>query len=106
MTARTRLGIVGALVAGVALCMALTSAGEAPLLLAQLSPAIFMLSVLLLGRYPGEWRLIGGSRGRRVRRVRRSAVAPATGVVRLVRGGELIGRALAGRAPPAWLCMG
>jgi len=105
MTGRTRAGVLAALVVTLAVGVTLSRTGDALLMLVQLSPAIVLLSVLLLGGYPGERWLVVGSPGRRIACARGPASAPATGFVRPVRGGELIGRALAGRAPPARLCI-
>ncbi|MSW50456.1 MAG: hypothetical protein F2817_06155, partial [Actinobacteria bacterium] len=68
-----------------------------------LAPALLLIAVLLLGRYPGEATL---SRLRRGRRPRRRAL-PRThlGVARRAvavppRGGRLIGAGVASRPPP------
>ncbi len=65
-------------------------------------PALALRGALLLGRYPGERLILAAARSRR--RLRRAArlmprrapidQAPAP------RGGDLLARALAGRAPP------
>jgi hypothetical protein len=66
-------------------------------------PAFALLALLLLGRYPGEKLII--TLAARVRRRRRSAarLAPRRAPLDSTptpRGGDLLARALAGRAPP------
>ncbi len=67
-------------------------------------PAFALLVALLLGRYPGE-RLILAAAARSRRPRPRRAVRSAPGRAPLdrsptLRGGDLLARALAGRAPP------
>jgi hypothetical protein len=66
-------------------------------------PALALLAALLLGRYPGE-RLILAAAARSRRRRRRAAHTapgrPFLASIATPRGGDLLARALAGRAPP------
>jgi hypothetical protein len=67
-------------------------------------PALALLAALWLGHYPGE-RLILAAGSRPARRRRRAArlvgcFAPLTSIP-TPRGGDLLARALAGRAPPS-----
>jgi hypothetical protein len=66
-------------------------------------PALALLAALLLGRYPGE-RLILAAATRSRRRPRRAPrTAPLLSPLESTatpRGGDLLARALAGRAPP------
>lgn len=66
-------------------------------------PALALLAALWLGHYPGE-RLILAVASRRSRRPRRAARVAARRApldsTAIPRGGDLLARALAGRAPP------
>jgi hypothetical protein len=67
-------------------------------------PAVVLLAALLLGHYPGE-RLILAATTARCRRcprhaARSAALRPALPSSATPRGGDLLARALAGRAPP------
>jgi hypothetical protein len=67
-----------------------------------LAPCLALAVALLLGRYPGE-RLLDKATGERSRAGgrRRSRTKPSwTEPVRRTSGGLLLGRSLAGRAPP------
>ncbi|HTZ86454.1 MAG TPA: hypothetical protein VMB05_07285 [Solirubrobacteraceae bacterium] len=68
--------------------------------LEYLSPAIFVVLLLWLGRYPGEALLIGASKRAAParRRPARHRRAPVPGW--RARGGLLLAMSLAGRAPP------
>jgi hypothetical protein len=69
--------------------------------LLSLLPVLALLAALALGRYPGERALQRVLARRRTRpRPPRSVPRPAGPPVLLVRGGSLVGGALAGRAPP------
>ena len=67
-------------------------------------PALALVATLLLGRYPGErliFAVVERSRRRRPRRATRSAPGhPFLASIATPRGGDLLARALAGRAPP------
>jgi hypothetical protein len=66
-------------------------------------PALALAVALLLGRYPGE-RFILAASARSRARLRRAACAasghPFLAAIPTPRGGDLLARALAGRAPP------
>jgi hypothetical protein len=67
-----------------------------------LLPALLLVIVLLARRYPGERLLIALHRRKRARWPRPHSSEPARSVVLGVgRGGQLIGRSLAVRPPPA-----
>jgi uncharacterized protein YcnI len=71
--------------------------------LAHLAPVLLILLPLLSGRYPGEEALARRVATRTRRRLRPRPAVPRRGHVvghLLPRGGRLMGRALAGRAPP------
>jgi hypothetical protein len=66
-------------------------------------PALALLVVLLLGRYPGEHLIIAvaeRARRRPHRAARATTLRAPLGSTPAPRGGELLARALAGRAPP------
>ena len=67
------------------------------------TPAIVLAIVLLLGRYPGEELLARALRRARPRRRRRGTRPAWIAPVRRIAGGLLLGRSLAGRAPPRCL---
>jgi hypothetical protein len=69
-----------------------------------LSPALVLAVALVLGRYPGEKLLVRPRRRTRSRRRRAARHVRWFEPVRRVGGGLLLGRCLAGRAPPscAW----
>jgi hypothetical protein len=73
--------------------------------LIYLVPALLIMLPLLSGRYPGDDALVRAARRARPRRKRipaaRSSRRRAPISVLLPRGGQLVGAALAGRAPPA-----
>lgn len=98
MTARSRRGAAAA----IALVACVSCAGAAaPDLLLALAPALLLAVALVAQRYPGA-RLLERIAARRRARPRpaRSASTPRTRPARAVRGGLLLARALAGRAPP------
>jgi hypothetical protein len=68
-----------------------------------LSPVVALAVPLLARRYPGERVLLAHSRAEAIRWPRpRSAARPRRRAVALLaRGGQLIGRSLAERPPPA-----
>lgn len=66
-------------------------------------PALALAVALLLGRYPGERLIIAAatrSRRRRRRAFRAALGLPLLASISTPRGGDLLARALAGRAPP------
>ncbi len=65
-----------------------------------LLPALLLLSVLLVRRYPGE-RLLCALAGRRARRARARIARPLQRIeLPVPHGGRLLAVSLAGRAPP------
>ena len=78
--------------------------GWLPGFLIAVAPLALLVSLLLLGRYPGEraierfHRVLVGWFGRP--RPLRARTRPAFPPLALVRGGHLIARSMAGRAPP------
>jgi hypothetical protein len=71
--------------------------------LLYLLPALALVAVLLVHRYPGERVLLAlrGPRRRGWSRPRSSLAPPRRTALTAVRGGLLIGRSLAVRPPPA-----
>jgi hypothetical protein len=65
-----------------------------------LSPAIALAIALFFGRYPGEKLLFRESPPPRRERRRGGALRIRVAPVRRIGGGLLLGRSLAGRAPP------
>jgi hypothetical protein len=66
-------------------------------------PLLVLLVALLLGRYPGERLILAVATRRRRRRrrlVRLGSRRALLGSTKVPRGGDLLARALAGRAPP------
>ncbi len=97
MSARRRCLVL----AGFALWVVTALAFGAPALIADAAPAVALLGLFALGRYPGERVLVAAAR--RAAAARRGAqlrapLGPAT--LFLPRGGALLGAAMAGRAPP------
>lgn len=69
-----------------------------------LAPLVALIALLALGRYPGEAALDAARNRRGPQRPRRPPVADATLPLPrrpLPRGGALLARRLAGRAPPS-----
>ncbi len=94
---RAKLALAGAGAALAVLALLATGAVEG---VAYLAPALMVMSMLLLGRYPGERVLVKASAAPRAP-ARRPADRPCLSVhTRSGRSGRLLAAALAGRAPP------
>ena len=70
--------------------------------LLYLVPALLLVTLLVLRRYPGERRLVAAVEARRARRAAHTIPAPPRVLrrARVPRGGLLIASALAVRPPP------
>jgi len=90
--------LLGAIAAIVLVWFAHLSGGAVGL--AYLGPAVLMFLLVWLGRYPGERLLIALARSPRKRHKSTLATPAPRALAHMPRGGNLLGRALGGRAPP------
>lgn len=99
-THRASLNIAALAIVALLACLLFAGAPGLTSALAYLSPALFVVLLLWLGRYPGETAMLALSRPKQPRRA--SAICPPSGCVRALipRGSSLLAASLAGRAPP------
>jgi hypothetical protein len=93
--------------AAVMVALAATNFGATHPIVALMAPAVVLLTLLLLGCYPGERRLAALAWPRAPRRVAPRVIGPRRpALASRPRGGRIIACSLAGRAPPrAGVCI-